>query len=422
MSLRNPNPESRAVSRRDLFQLTAAGFAATGMAPWFQTLAARAAEPAAANAKAKNCILLWLIGGPPQTLTFDPKGVVGIKPMATAVSGVQLSEHLPKMAAAMKDISLLRGMQTADSNHATARYLMHTGFRKGQNGVTHPVLGSMVAHDLAKAEAELPAFVSVGSPKYAGYGSGHLGPKFSPIRVDDTSAGLKDLAPPTGLPEFDARSNLVKELNADFLADHPARAAQAHQVAMAAAARLMHSPKSKAFDVSAEPAATRDAYGKSAIGQGCLLARRLVESGVRFVEVRQDGWDVHKDTAAKTKKLSEELDPAFATLLGDLKKRGLLDDTLIVCMGEFGRNPANGSSHFSRAWTTVLAGGGLKNGRAIGNTGGSGGTVEDRPIAPGDFMATLCKAVGIDYTTDFEFNGRPIAKVAKGSKPVSELF
>jgi uncharacterized protein (DUF1501 family) len=415
-------PEAPAgVSRRDLFRLVAAGLAGSAAAPWFESLA-RAADTRSSTGKPKNCILLWMIGGPPQTLTFDPKPHSAVKAIGTAAPGVRVAEFFPKLAAAMKDVSLLRGMRTADSNHATARYLMHTGFRKGQNGVGHPVLGSVVAKELAKADAELPAFVSVGSPKYGGYGPGHLGPKFSPIRVDNLTGGLQDLS---GLPraEFDARAGLVEQMNSQFMAEHAAKAAHAHAVTFGQAARLMHSPKTKAFDVSAESQSVRDRYGKSQFAQGCLLARRLVESGVRFVEVRQDGWDVHKDTVYRTKRLSDDLDPAFAALIGDLKQRGLLDDTLVVCMGEFGRNPANGSSHFSRAWTTVLAGGGLRHGHAVGNTGSSGGTVEDRPISPGDFMATVCKALGVDYTHDWEASsGRPLPKVAKGSEPVKELF
>jgi hypothetical protein len=417
---KSPRP---GVSRRDLFRLISAGFAGACAAPWFESLAATAAEAPAAGATQKSCILVWLIGGPPHTLTFDPKAHSAVRAINTAAAGVRISEHFPKLASVMKDVTLLRGMRTADSNHATARYLMHTGFRKGQNGVGHPVLGSMVARELARAEAELPAFVSVGSPKYGGYGPGHLGPKFAPIRVDDTSGGLKDLSPAGSLKEFDARSSLVEELNSDFLAERQSKTAQAHQVTFGQAARLMHSPKTKAFDISAEPATIRSAYGNGHLGQSMLLARRLVESGVRFVEVRQDGWDVHKDTVNRTKRLSAELDPALAALLADLRQRGRLDDTLVICMGEFGRNPANGSNHFSRAWTTLLAGGGLKNGRAIGDTGTSGGTVEDRPVAPGDFMATVCKAVGIEYTKDWEAsNGRPLPKVARGSEPVKELF
>lgn len=421
-TLRIPSSEFD-VSRRDLFRLVTAGFAASATAPWFGNLAVRAAVSPSQADRPKSAILIWLIGGPPQSLTFDLKSHSAIKQINTAVSGVKISEHMPKLAKAMADVSILRSMQTADSNHGTARYLMHTGFRKGQNGVGHPVLGSVVAKSLATGEAELPAFVSVGSPKLTGYGPGHLGPKFAPIRVDDPTGGLRDLSPVGSVTEFDQRSDLVSDLNSDFLASRQAKPVQAHQVTLAAAARLMHSPKTKAFDVSSEPSTVKDAYGSSQFAQSVLLSRRLVESGVRFVEVRQDGWDVHKDTVKRTQKLSEELDPAIAALIGDLKQRGMLEDTLVICMGEFGRNPANGSSHFSRAWSAVLAGGGLKNGRAIGNTGASGGTVEDRPISPGDFMATVCKALGVDYAKDWEASsGRPLPKVAKGSQPLKELF
>ena len=177
--------------------------------------------------------------------------------------------------------------------------------------------------------------------------------------------------------------------------------------------RLMHSPKSKAFDLSGKPAAMRSAYGTTHIGNQMLLARRLIESGVKFVEVRQDGWDVHKDTVRRTVKLSEELDTPLAALIADLRQRGLLDSTLVIAMGEFGRNPQNGSSHFSRAWTTMLAGGGLKNGHAIGDTGPNGGTVEKHPVSPADFMATVCKALGIDSSKEWTTGtGRPVPMVA----------
>jgi hypothetical protein len=300
---------------------------------------------------------------------------------------------------------------------------MHTGFRKGQNAVTHPTLGSIVARQFGDPAAELPNFISVGSPQFVGYGAGHLGPKYAPIRVDDLGTGLTDLKPAGSLAEFDDRMSLLDEMNAAFLTDHTTASVQAHQVTLDRASRLMHTPRTKAFDLSAEPANVREQYGSSRLGQSMLLARRLVESGVKFVEVRQGGWDVHKNTAPATKRQSEEFDTPFAALVADLKARGLLDSTLVIAMGEFGRNPANGSSHFSRAWTTVLAGGGLKHGRAIGDTGASGGTVEKHPVGPGDFMATVCKALGIDYTKEWQTgSGRPVPVVAKGAAPVAELF
>lgn len=336
---------------------------------------------------------------------------------------MQISENFAKTAKVMKDVSLIRGMRTADSNHGSARYLMHTGFRKGQNAVTHPTLGSIVAKQLGDPASDLPNFISVGSPQFVGYGAGHLGPKYAPIRVDDLSTGLTDLKPHGSLAEFDNRRSLLDEMNTAFLTDHMATSVQAHQVTIDRASRLMHTPKTKAFDLSAEPAKLKEEYGSSRLGQSMMLARRLVESGVKFVEVRQGGWDVHKNTAPTTKKLSEEFDTPFAALIADLKTRGMLDSTLVIAMGEFGRNPANGSNHFSRAWTTVLAGGGLKNGQAIGDTGGSGGTVEKQPTTPGDFMATVCKALGIDYTKEWQTGaGRPVPMVTKGAVPVAELF
>ena len=411
------------VSRRDLFRLTAAGFASSCAAPWFNVLAARAADAQTTGVKPKACVLVWMVGGPPQTLTWDIKTHSPFKAIQTAAADVRISENFQKTAKVMGDVTLLRGMRTADSNHGSARYLMHTGFRKGQNAVAHPTLGSMVAKQLGDLSADLPNFISVGSPQFVGYGAGHLGPKYAPIRVDDLSTGLTDLKPAGSLADFDKRLSLLDEMNAAFLTDHTATSVQAHQVTIDRASRLMHTPRTKAFDLSAEPANVTEQYGSSRLGQSMLLARRLVESGVKFVEVRQGGWDVHKNTAPATKKLSEEFDTPFAALIADLKTRGMLDSTLVIAMGEFGRNPANGSNHFSRAWTTVLAGGGLKHGRVFGDTGASGGTVEKQPTGPGDFMATVCKAVGIDYTKEWQTgSGRPVPMVAKGATPVAELF
>jgi uncharacterized protein (DUF1501 family) len=263
----------------------------------------------------------------------------------------------------------------------------------------------------------------VGSPKYGGFGPGHLGPKFAPIRVDNLAGGLEDLKPAGSLKEFDTRLSLVEEMNSAFLQDYPARTVQSHQVTLAQAAKLMHSPKTKAFDISQEPQKIKDLYGTSNLGKSALLARRLIETGVRFVEIRQDGWDVHQDSVNRTKKNAAELDPAYAALITDLRQRGMLEDTLVLCMGEFGRNPANGSNHFSRAWTTVLAGGGLKHGQVIGDTGKTGGTVESRPVTPGDFMATVCKTLGMDIEAEWQTSsGRPVPKIAKAATPVQELF
>jgi uncharacterized protein (DUF1501 family) len=189
----------------------------------------------------------------------------------------------------------------------------------------------------------------------------------------------------------------------------------------------MHSKQGKAFDVADEPSSVRDAYGNTKFGTGCLLARRLVENGVPFVEVDMGGWDTHRDNTGRVKKLCDELDPAMAALIGDLKQRGLLDSTLVVWMGDFGRTPnvgkQGGRDHYPRAWTSVLAGGGIKTGQTVGRTDKNGATVEERATSAVDFMATVCKALGIDYTKDlYSRDGRPMRVVSKGEKVVNELF
>lgn len=413
-------PDQPRLTRRDLFRLSAAGVLGASASGWFNVLAARAAEAAKAGVRHKSCILLWMAGGPSQAHTFDLKDGGDYKAIPTSVPGVRISEHLPKLATHMNDLALLRSMKTGDGNHRTATYLMHTGFRQGSGGgLVHPSLGAIVAHDLGRPEFDLPNFVAVGNA----HGPGYLGPKYAPLIVNDFDRGLPDLRPFTDQNDVDARASLVEELDKAFLEDYDTTSARAHLTSVQRALRLMHSDKTRAFELTNEKDSVRDAYGRGRFGQGCLLARRLVEVGVPFVEVSLGGWDTHQQAPQKVKALSEQVDPAFSSLLADLKDRGLLDTTLVIWMGEFGRSPSNGSAHFARAWTTVLAGAGLKTGQVIGSTGKKGTDVEDHPISTGDFMATVCKALGIDPTKDYVArNGRPMAKVDRNAKPVAPLF
>lgn len=406
--------------RREFLKMAAVGALGASQSVWFDVLASRAAEQASKGGKHKACILLWMAGAPAQSHTWDLKSGSSYKAVPTAVPGIQISEHLPKVAQQMKDMVLLRSMSTVDGNHRTATYLMHTGFRKGSGGgLTHPSIGAMTAADLGDATAELPNFVAVGTTQ----GPGYLGPKFSPVIVNDFDKGLPDLKPFTDMDDVDGKASLIEELDKAFLSDYQAQSIQAHQTTYQRALALMRSNKTKAFDLNHEPASMRDAYGKGRFGQGCLLARRLVEAGVPFVEVSLGGWDTHSNADGRVKTLSEQLDPGMATLIGDLKQRGLLDSTLVICMGEFGRSPGNGSAHFAKAWTAVLAGGGLKTGQVIGSTGAKGGEVEKRPISSADFMGTVCRALGIDVKKEYMAKGgRPMTKVDKSAKPLNELF
>lgn len=405
--------------RRDLLRLSAAGVLGTSVSGWFNVLANRAGGAARPGVKHKSCILLWMAGGPAQSHTWDVKTGSDFQPIPTSVPGIQISEHLPKVAQQMKNLALLRGMRTGDGNHGTATYLMHTGFRKGVGGAVYPSLGAVVSHDLGADRTELPNFVAVGGTQ----GPGFLGPRYAPLIVSDFDKGLPDLKPFTAQEDVDSRLSLVDELDRAFLEDYQAAAIKAHHTSVLRAVELMRSGKTKAFTLTDEPASSREAYGQSKFGQGCLLARRLVEAGVAFVEVSLGGWDTHNNTPNRIKTLSQQLDAPMATLIKDLKERGLLDSTLVIWMGEFGRTPMSGQNHFARAWTSVLAGAGIKAGQVIGRTGAKGNDVEDRPITPGDFMATVCQALGIDPSKNYTArNGRPMNKVDKGAAPVKELF
>jgi uncharacterized protein (DUF1501 family) len=405
------------VSRRDWLRLSSLGVLGASASGWFGLLADRARAAAGEGVKHKSCILLWMQGGPAQSHTFDLKPGGDFKPVATAAPGVQVSEHLPKLARQAKDFAVVRGMSTGDNNHPTATYLMHTGHRQGTGGVVHPSLGAMVAADLGRPDFDLPSFVAVGPT----LGAGYLGPKYAPLVVGELGKSLPDLKP--GADDLDDRASLVEELDRAFLTDYGAASTKAHATGFARALGLMKSRRTKAFELNLEPEKSRQRYGTSRFGQGCLLARRLVESGVPFVEVSLNGWDTHNNTPQRVKSLSEQLDGPMAALIADLKERGLLDSTLVVWMGEFGRSPGHGQNHYARAWSVVMAGAGVRGGRAVGKTDAKGNEVAERPVSAPDFMATVCHALGIDHTKNYQARGsRPMPKVAKGAKVVTELF
>ncbi|MDB5391208.1 MAG: hypothetical protein JWM11_6854 [Planctomycetaceae bacterium] len=423
------NSNDLMLSRREWLRLSAVGALSVPVSGWLDVLAAHAAERSTSKPKAKHksCILLFMEGGPSHIDTFDPKPenkTSEIKPISTSIAGVQISEYLPKLATQMQDMALLRGMSTSEGSHGRARYYMHTGYRSGAGGVVHPSIGAVASSFLGSETDELPNFVSIGG---RAYGSGYAGPFHAPIEVGNPEKGIENLSVPDTLPAFDKRVRLLDEMEKNFVDRMQIASVDAHRATYQRATALMHSPKSKAFDISKEPDALRDAYGRNGFGDGCLLARRLVEQGVSFVEVQLGKWDTHVGNGKRVQSLSEQVDPAMSTLITDLKQRGLLDSTLVIWMGEFGRTPTvgkrGGRDHYPRAWTSVMAGGGLKLGQAIGRTDKQGGTVEEGKVTAVDFMATVCKALEIDYTKEFHTAaGRPMRVVDKGEKVVSELF
>jgi uncharacterized protein (DUF1501 family) len=399
------------------------------MSGWLDLMAAHAVR---SGVKHKSCILLWMEGGPSQKDTFDMKpgtpDAGEFQPIATSVPGIQISEHFPKFARQMQHAAVVRTMSTPEGAHARAKYYMHTGYREGVGGLNYPSLGALTSEALGVSDFPLPNFVSVGKSVY---GAGYLGARHQPLVVTDPDRGVANLAPLGDMQQFGKRLGLLEDLDAGFVRTKQAPVIADRRTTYQRAVTLMRSREAKAFELSLEPAASRATYGQTKFGDGCLLARRLVEVGIPFVEVFQGGWDTHTNNFPQVKKLSREVDPAMSTLIDDLKQRGLLDSTLVIWMGEFGRHPKitdknsgkAGRQHYPRAWTTVLMGGGIKTGQVIGKTDKEGVDIVDKPISGPDFLASVCKVLGIDYTRHNQTPvGRPVRVVEKGATPIKELF
>jgi hypothetical protein len=410
-------------TRRDVLRLSAAGVFGLSMSGWMKVLAEKVAQkPTLTKGKHKSCILLWMDGGASHKDTFDlkpdSKGAGDFKPIKTSASGIEISEHLPKLATQMHHGVLVRGMSTPEGAHGRAKYFMHTGFREGQGGVVYPSIGSLVSQQLGRPEATIPNFVAIGNRSY---GSGFIGPKHQPLLVQSPDKGLEDLKALVSETQFEKRVGLLKEMEAAFHREYKVDPINDHKTTYERAVALMQSKESKAFDLSQEPSANKSKYGSGRFADGVLMARRLVEVGVPFIEVNLGGWDTHQDNFERVKKLSGEVDGAVSALLADLKDRGLLDSTLVIWMGDFGRTPnintrgaKPGRDHYPRAWSLAMWGGGLKGGQVVGKTDKEGATVEDRKTSAQDFLATVCELLGIDHTKEnVTPSGRPIKLVDK---------
>jgi hypothetical protein len=318
-------------------------------------------------------------------------------------------------------------MSTPEGAHGRARYYLHTGYKEGVGGIVHPSLGAIVSSEIGRPDSPMPNFVAIAK---GNYGAGFLGARHQPLVVGSPAKGVENLRPLVSPQQFEKRVGLLEDMERAFFREYKASAGTDHRTTYQRAVTLMQSKEAKAFDLSLEPQASRSAYGDGAFADGCLLARRLVEVGVPFVEVTLGGWDTHQDNWTRVKRLSQQIDTPMAALVADLKQRGLLDSTLVVWMGEFGRTPRinsrgakPGRDHYPRAWSSVLFGGGIKAGQVIGKTDREGAAVTERPISGLDFLATVCKLLGIDYTKQNNTpGGRPIRIVDKGARPIQELL
>lgn len=367
-------------------------------------------EPIARHPAARACIVLWLEGGPSHIDTFDPKpGNGAFRAIGTRIPGVQISEHLPRMAERMDRIALVRSVSSTEGNHQRARYLARTGYAPNPT-VAHPSLGAIVAKEIGRADAELPNFIAVGGTSE---GAGFFGVQYSPFLVQSATRPIQNLEPPRGIstPRFNSRLALAQRLDAGFRARHPGRDVEAHETITARTVRFMHSELRAAFDLAGESQSTREAYGTGEFGSGVLMARRLIQAGVPFIEVSLGGWDTHQDNFGRVAALSAELDQALAALLDDLAQRELLDQTLVVTLGEFGRTPeinANeGRDHWPQAWSVAFAGANVRGGQVIGATDAQGADVVDGRVGVPDVIATVCASLGIDHA---QWNMTPVGR------------
>jgi hypothetical protein len=391
-----------------------------------------------------------MTGGPTQTDTFDmkPGHANGgeFKEAATNAPGVRFSEHLPKLGQHADQMAIIRSLSTKEGDHGRGTFAIRTGHQPG-GPLRYPTIGSLLSKELGDETASLPNYVSI-SPYSAfnpsAFSPGFLGPRYAAATVGERATfdpqqaqqqsdasyaelGVDYLLLPEGVTreQAKARLELWDSLQKGFLTARRAGTATAQDTVYRRAVTMMQSDAVSAFDLSQEPDEVRSAYGRTRFGQGCLMARRLIERGVPFVEVSLGfeagniGWDTHVGNFAAVRNLSAQLDAGWGTLMGELRDRGLLESTTILWIGEFGRTPKinenAGRDHFPNAWTCVLAGGGIQGGQSYGKTSDDGEEVIDGKVDIPDVLATLCRAVGVDPTKENISNqGRPI-KIAEGN-------
>lgn len=412
------------IGRRGFLRGIALGAAGMASVNFTDLMALQAADLRKRN---MACILLWMAGGPSQMDTWDPKpdhengGTA--KSIETAVPGIRIAEGWEKTAKAMKDIALIRSMTNKEGNHQRATYQLHTGYTPSGT-VKHPAFGCVTAMELADPKFDLPHMVSIGGGTV---GAGMLGAAWEPFVVPNADKPPTNVTLPTDAQRFTRRLGLMKNLEESaFETRGGADRVRDHKALYDSTSNMILSPHMKAFDISSEDPKMKAAYGETAFGQGCLLARRLVESGVTFVEVRSNGWDNHDEVHDKVGKNASSVDPGFSTLITDLKMRGMLDKTLVVWMGEFGRtpkiNPKAGRDHFPRVFSAALAGGGIKGGQVIGSSTSDGTDVKDQPVQIVDLLSSFCHALKLDPKKEnMSPLGRPV-KVVDGGKVIQPLF
>lgn len=381
-----------------------------------------------AKGKAKACILMWMGGGPSHLDTFDPKpgtaqsgGVGAIE----AADGLTISEKFPLLAQQGKHLCVLKGVTTKEGDHGNASHLLHTGYRE-QSGVSFPSVGSIVcAEAIGGPQSELPSYVALNG---GGGGPGFYGAAFGPFSLGAGQAIPDLMTTKISKTSIDERRQMLGELDKYYARLTGSPLATEHYQTYERAVKLSRSPLAKLFEIKGDDMAKAALYGNSGFARGCYVAKQLIsKGGVKFVEIDQGGWDTHANNDLNTKNLCNTIDQPFARLVEELAADGLLESTLIIWMGDFGRTPdingGGGRDHYPRSFSIAMAGGGTKGGQEVGKSNKTGHEPEGNGIVIPDFMYSVCDACGIDATKIREStDGRPIQVVDRGAKPIPKIF
>ena len=413
------------VTRRELLRLTGGGFAGLTGIGFLQTLGLNAAE---LKRSGRACIMVFLNGAPSQMETWDPKpdheNGGETKAIQTRIAGVNFAEYWPKLAGTMDQMSVIRSVAGKEAAHERGRYHLRTGHRL-LGPTKFPHFGSLVAHKLGDPDSDIPNFVSIGNT----VSSGFLGVEVAPFVVNQAGQLPENVKGLLAGSRASRRLEMLQAQDRSFADAGAQKIAHEHQELYRKASAMMVSSRLPAFTLEGEPQSVQNRYGANAFGKSCLVARRLVDCGVPFVEVQRGGWDMHQNLWQNIPNVAAEADQGVSALVTDLQERGLLEKTVVICLGEFGRTPkinnktpAVGRDHWAKNFNLLIGGGGIKGGVCVGATSDDGMEITNRPVSVDDLFATLCTAMTIDpFEELITPEGRPLAIAAEG-ETISEIL